>query len=220
MLNSTIEHYDDRDYILWWDSLKPISPQIKEGRMRYLTTHQYNQNLIDRYSCTTHASVWVISDFLWQKLSQDFIKKVLERQKKTWFRSWIWDKFSNWIKQAIKEHNANPDIENWLEYFRVKLTEENIKSVISGVWSSIVAWYKGSLRADAEDNGIIDNIDNRDGYWHCIRIVKWFYEDNKFKIKYIDNYYWVVKHNIITVDDFLANKDFFKYWYFVKPKKV
>lgn len=219
-INSAILKIDDRDYILWSDEMPTVDPKLREGRSRYLTSHQYNQKEIDPYSCTTHGAVWTLSDFLWQRLSKDFIQRVFNRQLETWFIKWVWDYFYNWIKQACKELNSSRDIENWVEYFQVELTEENIKSVITWIWSSIVAGYKWALRADAEDNGKIDNPDNKNGGGHCVRIAKWFYnEKDQFCIKYIDNYYWVNKYNIITIEDFMKNKDFFKYGYYIKPKK-
>lgn len=218
--NSAILEIDSRDFILGSDKLETIDPEIREWRSRYIIDHQYNQKLVDDYSCTTHASVWVLSDFLWQKLTINFIEKVFNRQKDTTFVPWVWDYFSNWIKQACKEWNASSNIENWIEYFRIELTEEKIKSIITGVWSSIVAWYTWSLRADAEDNGYIDNPDNKDWGGHCIRIWKWFYNDkNEFCIKYIDNYKGVVKYNIITIEEFNKNKDFYPYGYYIQPKK-
>lgn len=210
---SAIEKYDERDYLAW-DELKEKNK--KTNRVKKI--HQYNQKLVDDYSCTTHAATWVISDFTGHKFSLSFIKAVFERQKKTTFKEWVWDYFSNWIKQAVKEYNAIAQIEDQLEYARIPLTEENIKKVIdSGSWA--MCGYKWRLYQDAQDNWVIDNPDNPNGGGHCIRIVKYFYFKGVFHIKYVDNYEGVNHYNIITVPDIEKNKDFFKGLYYVRFKK-
>ena len=210
---SAIEKYDDRDYqeeFAWstdWEIYWKCFSNIK-----------YNQKLVDDFSCTWQASDWTISDVINWPLPLSFRKDTWARQLKTWAKEWFWDGVWNWVKQAVKQFNEeNPELPYFLEYFRIS----NIKNAhqvayILNKYSSIVTWYKWALYSDAQDNGIIDNIDNPDGNGHCIRIVKIWEESNVVKIKYCDNYEWVNKFNIITVDDFLNNKDFFSWGYYLK----
>lgn len=216
---------DERDYTetLWTDKW------LKENRVRKI--YKYNQKEVWDNSCTSSAWVWCISDFLWIEFNLDFRKEARENQD----TNWKWDYFWNWLRHAIKLYNSKvetdtsnkyiKDRNQELEYFRTVLTEENIKSIIDS-GSSIVWWYRWSYYKDAQEDWDIDWESIKNGWWHCIRIVKYFYNDKwEFSIKYCDNYWdnWdnnqTHKYNIITVDNFLENNSFYDYWYYVKYKK-
>lgn len=209
---SCIEQYDDRDYVeefAWSNEW--------ELYWKCFSNYKYNQKLVDPFSCTGQASNWAISDAINSVLPLSFRKETWERQKQTWAVEWFWDTVLNWVKQAVKQFNEeNPELPFTLEFYRIK----DIKNVyhlafILNNHSSVVTWYKWNLRPDAEDNWVIDNIDNSGDNWHCIRIVK-VWDKQSPKIKYCDNYEWVVKYNVIEVKDFLNNKDFFTGWYYIK----
>lgn len=210
---SAIEKYDDRDYIeeFTWSSEWELF-------WKNFSNYKYNQKFVDPYSCTGQAADGCISDVINWPLPLSFRKDTWARQLKTWAIEWFWDTIQNWVKQSVKQFNEEyPELPFRLEYYRIK----NIKNIhqlayILNNFSSVITWYKGSLYSDAQDNGIIDNIDNPDGNGHCIRIVK-IWEENKIPmIKYCDNYEGVNIYNIITVKDFLNNKDFFTGWYYIK----
>jgi len=206
-MNSCIEQYDARDYteeLVWSDS--------KTGKV--YKDILYNQKEIWNYTCTTHAACWVFSDITGLKLSKYIIEKIWTMQLKTWAVSNKGDTFINAIRQACKMFNKLFDTTT--TFYKKRLLEEHIKSIIDS-WSSVMTWYKWKLRADAEDNGVIDNNDHSWNNWHCIRIIKYYYNAKwQFCIKYADNYDWVYDYNIITVEDFNNNKDFFWYWYYLK----
>ncbi len=176
----------------------------------------YNQKEVSNYSCTTHAACGVFSDVTGLKLSEKTRNAIWKKQLDTGADSNIWDTFQNWMKQTIKVLNTIFDEE--YKYYREKLTEESIKSIID-FWSSIMTGYQWKLRADSQDNWIIDINDHEGNGGHCIRIVKYFYENNIFCIKYVDNYQGFYTFNVITYKDFMKNKDFFEYGYFIKSTR-
>lgn len=208
---SAIEKYDDRDFIeeFAWSN---------EVNWKCFSNIKYNQKLINNYSCTGQASAWCISDIINWPLPLSFRKSIWERQLKTWAIKGYWDTVLNWVKQAVKQFNEdNPELPYSLAYYRIR----NIKNTthlayILNEYSSVITWFKGKLYEDSQDNWVIDNTDNPDGTGHCIRIVKVWEENKTALIKYCDNYEWVNKYNVITVKDFLNNKDFFSGWYYLK----
>lgn len=227
IIRSAIEWYDKRDYkeeIAWSDKL--------EGKC--FSNIIYNQKFVDPYSCTGQASCWAISDITWLKqevidkaaanwtiLPLSFRKRVWENQLKTWAVEWVGDTVLNWVKQAVKLFNEeNPELSYKLAYYRISNIQDVNKliEILEG-WSSVITWYDGYLRGDAEDNWVIDNSSNKKGLWHCIRIVKAWKKDDIWNIKYCDNYSWVFRYNIITVNDFINNKNFFKGGYYLKKIK-
>ena len=216
-MNSAIEKYDDRDYMemIVWNNDKFT---WEENAAKTFSNIKYNQKLVDRYSCTWQAACGVISDVTWFALPLSFRKKVWENQLKTWAREKFGDSIINWVKQAVKLFNIeNPELPYTLEYYRIRgIKKISMLHILNG--SSILTWYKGSLLRDAQDNWIIDNIDNPDGWGHSIRIVKGWIEGNDIKMKYCDNYEGVHKYNIIRVNEFNKNKDFFTGGYYIKKR--
>ena len=203
---AAIEKYDNRDWEeeLLWNETKNII---------------YNQKLVDPYSCTWAGAEWTISDVTGYALPLSFRKKVWENQLKTGAKEWFGDTIQNWVKQAVNLFNEEfPELPYKLTYYRISNIKNQIKLLRTLKISSIVTWYSWNLRGDAEDNGVIDNIDNVDGSGHCIRIVKAWYEWKILKIKYCDNYEGVNKYNVIEVSNFLSNKDFFTWGYYIKKE--
>jgi len=149
-------------------------------------------------------------------LPLSFRKRVRERQLETWATA-KGDYLQNWMKQAVKLFNEeSPELPYILKYYRIS-DLKNVRQLMSILnHSSIHTGYTGALYEDAQDNGVIDNPDNKDGYGHSIRIVKAWYEGWKLSIKYCDNYEGVNDYSIIEVPDFTNNKDFFKWWYYIK----
>lgn len=213
---SAIEKYDKRDYIEEFWGIDTSQYEWEENAVATFSNIKYNQNLVDDYSCTWQAGCWVISDVTKYAVSLTNRQSVWNKQLLTWAKEWYWDSILNWVKQAVKDFNKdNPELPFTLEYFRI----ENIKSdalfeVLKQ--SSIITGYRGRLRSDAEDNWIIDNPDHDWENGHSIRLIKAWLENWKKKIKYCENYEWVYVYNIITVPDFDNNKDFFKWWYYIK----
>lgn len=181
----------------------------------------YNQKLVDNYSCTGQATCQMITSFTWIILPLSFRKKVWERQLKTWAVPGKWDYTQNWVKQAVKLFNEIVDQEYpeyWkkLEYFRTNIDNYLIRETILKNWSPIVLSYKGSLYSDSQDNGIIDNQDNKDWWGHVVTDVRILKENWVVKDKYCDNYNGVHEKNIITVPNFDDNKDFYSIGYYLK----
>lgn len=215
MNKSCIEHYDDRDYIEEAGALEaPITSVVKT-----FSNVIQNQKLVDNYSCTWAAACGVIADVTGFAMSLSFREKVWDNQLKTGATEGYWDAISNWMKQAVKLFNKEfPELPYKLEYYRISDIRNPITLLRVLAISSIQTGYTGKLKADAQDNGIIDEVDNVDWGGHCIRIVKAWYEGLTLKIKYCDNYEGVNKYNVIEVADFLKNEDFFRGGYYVKKK--
>ncbi len=208
---SAIEQYDDRDFteeIVW----KEMTYTAKT-----FSNIKYNQKLVDKYSCTWQAACGVISDVTGYALPLSFRKEVWNKQLESGAVEWKWDYISNWMKQAVKLFNEeNPELPYTLKYYRITNIKNSKQLLAILNHSSIQTGYTGALKADAQDNWIIDNNDNVDWFGHAIRIVKATLEDNKLEIKYCDNYEGVNEYMIITIPDFKNNKDFFKWGYYIK----
>lgn len=213
---SAIEKYDKRDYIEELSG-EDVSFYLGEQNAVWCFSNiKYNQKLVDKYSCTWQAACGVISDVTWFALPLDFRKDVWAAQLLTTAKPWVWDYLQNWIKQAVKLFNEQfPELPYKLEYYRVDdVRSDKILKILST--SSILTWYKWSLYSDAQDNWIIDNNDNKNWSWHAIRIVKAWKEWFNICVKYVDNYEWLNKFNVIEVPDLTNNKDFFKWGYYLK----
>lgn len=208
------EWVDIRDHIeeFIWNSEEDFKLEVK-----FFSNIKYNQKLVDRYSCTSAAAIWVISDVTWFALPKSFREQVWENQLKTWAKKGFWDTIQNWMKQSVKLFNKEfPELPYFLEYKRLDDVRD-VKKIFDVLKvSSISTWYRWSLRKDAEDNWVIDNPDNKDWAGHCIRIVKAWLEWTELCIKYVDNYEWENKYNVITVPDFKNNKDFYKGGYYLR----
>lgn len=210
-MNSAIEKYDSRDYI------EEIAGKEMTYTAKTFSNIKYNQLLVDKYSCTGQAACGVISDVTGYALPLSFRQKVWERQIETWAVEWRGDYLQNWMKQAVKLFNEeNPELPYTLKYYRISDLKNSKQLLAILNHSSIQTGYTGALKADAQDNWIIDNNDNKDWYGHSIRFVKATLENNKLEIKYCDNYEGVNEYMIITVPDFKNNKDFFKWGYYIK----
>jgi len=168
---SAIEKYDVRDYkkeVAWNGS----SYMWEKNAAKCFSNLKYNQKLVDRYSCTGQAACWVISDVTWFGLPLIFRKKVWENQLETWAKEGFWDNLQNGMKQAVKLFNEEyPELDYELEYNRIDdIRGDEMLDVLE--LSSILTGYKGKLYWDAQDNWVIDNADNPDGWGHAIRFVK------------------------------------------------
>lgn len=210
MIYWSIEKYDDRDYTekLW-------SSWVEERK--FFSNIIYNQKLVDNYSCTWCASLWSITDITWFKFPLFIQQLIWDNQLKTWAKKGFWDTFLNWVKQATKIFNLiySPVVWYKLEYLRAtNLNLETISEILKT--SSIITWYYWVKQSDAQDNWVVDILDNNWTAWHCIRLVKLFKDDWIWNVKYCDNYDWVQTYNIITIKDFMNNKDFYKAWYYLK----
>ena len=210
MTYSSIEQYYDSDYteeIAW----KEIAVSAKT-----FSNIKYNQKLVSNYSCTGQAACWVISDVTGYALPLSFRKDVWERQLETWAVEWKGDYLQNWMKQAVKLFNEeNPELPFTLKYYRIN-DLKNYKQLLAILnHSSIQTGYTGALKEDAQDNWIIDNNDNVKWFGHAVRLIKWTKESD-LEIKYCDNYEGVNKYTVITIPDFLNNKDFFSGWYYIR----
>lgn len=199
--------YEDRD---WQEELSGSSSLYWKAFNGII----YNQKLVDRYSCTGQAACGVISDVTGAPLPLSFRKQVWENQIKTGAVNWRWDYAKNGIKQAVKLFNEEfPELPYKLGYYRIdNIRDYNKVAQILNWGSSILTGYKWSLYSDAQDNGVIDNNDNPNWGGHIIRIVK----IDGDEIKYVDNYEWVNKYNVITVKDLKNNRDFFRWGYYIK----
>ena len=211
---SAIEKYDKKD-----SEEELLGNETIKKESKTFSNIKYNQTLVDNYSCTWAAAIGVISDVTKFALPLSFRKKVWNNQLETGAKEWFGDTINNWMKQAVKLFNKEfPELPYTLAYYRI----DNIKNVVKLLRtlkvSSIQTWYTGALFDDAQEDGIINNPDNRDGAGHCIRIVKAWYDWKILKIKYCDNYEGRNKYNVIEVADFLANKDFFTGWYYIRKK--
>ncbi len=206
-MKSCIEKYDDRDYTEEAGALEaPITSVVKT-----FSNIKQNQKLVDRYSCTWAAACGVIADVTGFAMSLSFRKQVWKNQLKTGAKKWFGDTLINWMKQAVKLFNKEfPELPYTLEYKRVVNTKNPIMLMRVLNISSIHTGFKGDLFGDSQDNGVIDNVDNPNGSWHAIRIVKAWFEGETLKVKYCDNYEGVNPFNVIEVADFVGNKDFFK----------
>lgn len=209
---SAIEKYDRRDFeeeIVWNNSKK------KESKT--FSNIKYNQKLVDDYSCTWAAAIGVISDVTGYALPLSFREQVWENQLNTWAKEGFGDTIQNGMKQAVKLFNEEfKELPYSLKYYRISNIKDIIKLLRVLKISSIQTWYTWNLRADAEDNWIIDNTNNPNGSGHCIRIVKAWYDGQTLKVKYCDNYEGINKYNVIQIDDFLANSNFFSGGYYIK----
>ena len=215
-IKSAIEKYDNRDYKeeLIWDIWNKY--QWEKNAIWCFSNIKYNQLYVDRYSCTWQAACWVISDVTNFALPLSFRRTVWQNQLNTWAKEWMWDYVQNWMKQAVKLFNEEfKELPFKLEYFRIEdIRKDEIFNVLKN--SSILTWYRGSLFSDSQDNWVIDNTDNSWNWWHAIRIVKAWKEWDNIYVKYVDNYEWKNKYNVIKVLELNNNKDFFKWWYYIK----
>ena len=209
-MNSAIEKYYDTDYT------EEIAGKEMTYTAKTFSNIKYNQKLVDKYSCTGQAACWVISDVTGYALPLSFRQKVWERQIETWAVEWKGDYLQNWMKQAVKLFNEeNPELPYMLKYYRINDLKNSKQLLAILSHSSIQTGYTGALKEDAQDNWIIDNNDNVKWFGHAVRLIKWTKESD-LEVKYCDNYEGVNKYTVITIPDFLNNKDFFSGWYYIR----
>lgn len=219
---------------LWNDNRDFVEEFVWQDQYNYwkcFSNKIYNQDFVDRYSCTSSAAIWCISDVTglqeevddptainWTMLTLSFRKKAWQRQLETGAIPGRWDYVQNWVKQAVKLFNEEfPELDYYLAYYRIDDLKDFSKVIsILNNGSSIVTGYTSSMYADAQDNGRIDNNDNKDGWGHCIRWVKAWVKKGVKYIKYCDNYQGKNPLNVIEVPNIEDNKDFFKWGYYIK----
>lgn len=215
---SAIDKVDSRDYTKTLNKSTNSSWKVFKDII-------YNQKEVSAYSCTTHWFFGMVSDITGLSFTKEVRLSAWNLQKKTGAVENEWDTFQNAIKQWTKV--LQTIFWNKFYYYRAKLTEDNIKSIIDNEKSSIMTGNRGWLWKDARDDGIInESVVHKEWGGHCVRIIKYFYEDWKFKIKYCDNYLqwteeinWKIQdtnHNIVTVPFDEYKKKFFEYGYFLE----
>jgi len=211
---SLIEHYDDKDWIYYNDIIETPSLNFeKSGQI------QYNQKEVHKNSCFLHWPMWAISDLTWYEFTLEERKHLVSEAWKTeWASPEYWGYFNEACKFIVKWWNENKaSKEQWISYYRI-WKQDREKALNKGY--SIVIWYYTNrwFSKDKQDDWVINNSVEHEwkNNWHCVRWWRLVRVENTLMI---DNYKWVVDHNIVEIEE-ITTEYFWSWYIFVLKEDV
>ena len=190
--NGCIIDEEEQEELLWWEVKKWVFKVFKDIK--------YNQKKIDAYSCFLVAPFSAISNFTGKEVSYELMNKAFENLKKDWkFTKWVGWKMTDWMEYALKEYNK--ECKDTIKYKVVNLNPTTIIDWLES-WSPIVTFIKYSktyFQDEQDQDSEITKFESIGTGGHCITIVK-INTIDKIMVKYLENYYQVLKNDIILTD--------------------
>lgn len=199
------DNYQETDYQIGADLVLP-----KPRKTFYDNTIEYNQDEVQKYSCTIHGAIGALSDLSGYKFTLDERKELLKQAIEKGFntsKGWYVNKAVDLVRNFWDTKNANDTVNT----YQLELCSTDFYNAINKGYT-VVCSFKGN-RAYTTDkaDGILDDTDfGVSTYGHCIRVLKG--EDEKYIELMIDNYaggvnrYKVSKENL---EKLVKNKVFY-----------
>lgn len=196
---------ENTDYVLCeWD-LDILPTLFEKDEIRY----EYNQwaNDWSRVSCTIFAAIWMLSDLINYKFSEEEIKEVDELSYNNGRRRWQWWYVKSAVKLVADWYNASELSKKYgkVAYYRIsKYDDELIEGIIWKLYTiDWNHWLTAAYTKDKKD-GIIDGTDF--GYqtnWHSVDVINYKWQ-RSVKNSYewsTNNIYWL-KNKLSAITNF------------------
>jgi hypothetical protein len=206
--NWTEENDITLEPLAWWE--------IKRWVFKIYNEFLYNQNLVDKYSCSIVWTATAIANFLNKDIGIIFQKKAFELLKKRKkFTPWLWAYIKDWIEAMVD--TVNDYILAWTTWIKIRPMALTVPNIIYALeqWSPIVTGIKYGkwFFLDEQDDWEVNKSSSIWNSGHCVAIVKINTEDDHL-IKYCENYKWVIEKNVILNNFWTMSNLWFQTWYY------
>ena len=197
---------ENTDYLLcnWdWDLLPNL---FEKDEIRY----EYNQwiNEWSRKSCTIFAAMWMLSDLINYKFSDEEMKEVDELSYTKWRIRWQWWYVKNAVKLVADWYNASELSKKYwkVAYYRLSKYDDEIVENVIGKLYTIDGnhWITAEYTEDKKDWMIDWTNFWTTTSWHSVDVINYEWQrsvKNSYKWSHKYNIYWL-KNNLSALTNF------------------